>query len=195
MGKKLVTGPSQEPVTLAEAKLHLRVDTADEDEYLDTLITVARQAIEDYLGRALLEQTWDLVLDGELPDLVTLKPAPLISVTGVYATDLDGTETTLGVTEYAVDTTTSGPGRLFKTTSYISRVIRDYASYRIRFKTGYYHLEDEAPVSDPADVPEAIRQGLLELISCYYEDRLGETAPLIPGGIRQVLAAYRVYRI
>ena len=195
MGKKLVTGPTEEPVTLDEVKLHLRIDTADEDEYLVTLIKAARQATEEYLGRALLEQTWDLVIDGELPDIVTLKPAPLISVVGVYAAGLDGVEQTVGPTEYTVDYWANGPGRIFKTDLFITRSIRPYASYRISFKAGYFHLVNWLPVSSITDIPEAIRLGLLALITRYYEDRQGETRPLIPDGIRQVLAAYRVYRI
>lgn len=40
-----------EPITLAEAKNHLRVMCDDEDTYIETLITAARQYAENYQNR------------------------------------------------------------------------------------------------------------------------------------------------
>lgn len=61
----LVTPPSTEPVTLAEAKLHLRIETAmtDDDTYISALITAARQSAETITRRAFIIQVWRLVLD------------------------------------------------------------------------------------------------------------------------------------
>ncbi len=49
--RKLVqaSAPASEPVTLAEAKLYLRVDAATEDTLIGELITAARVAAEQYL--------------------------------------------------------------------------------------------------------------------------------------------------
>lgn len=58
-----VTGPAVEPLTLAEAKTHLRVDVSDDDTLITSLIVVARQGAEAYTRRSMCTQTWKLVLD------------------------------------------------------------------------------------------------------------------------------------
>lgn len=65
MPSVLVSGPASEPVTLAEAKLHLRVETGmtDDDTLISALIVAARQVAETITRRALITQTWRLVLD------------------------------------------------------------------------------------------------------------------------------------
>lgn len=46
-----------EPITLAEAKNHLRVMHDDEDAYIEILITAARQYAENYQNRVYVEYT------------------------------------------------------------------------------------------------------------------------------------------
>jgi uncharacterized phiE125 gp8 family phage protein len=60
---KLITAPIAEPVTLPEAKLHLRVDTTDDDTLITTLITAAREMAETITRRALVSQQWKIVAD------------------------------------------------------------------------------------------------------------------------------------
>lgn len=59
----LVTAPTTEPITIAEAKAHLRIDDTDDDPLVNTLIIVTRQAVEEFLGRALITQTWQVFYD------------------------------------------------------------------------------------------------------------------------------------
>lgn len=59
----LTVPPAGEPITLAEAKLHLRVDFSEDDTLIQALITSARQTAEDITRRAFITQTWKLVLD------------------------------------------------------------------------------------------------------------------------------------
>jgi uncharacterized phiE125 gp8 family phage protein len=55
--------PAAEPVTLAEAKAHLRLADSSEDDLLTGLIRAARQDVERATGMALIDQHWRLVLD------------------------------------------------------------------------------------------------------------------------------------
>ena len=58
MGLKLATHPEVEPVTLAEAKAHLRLDTDADDAYVSALISAARERVELFLRRALITQSF-----------------------------------------------------------------------------------------------------------------------------------------
>jgi hypothetical protein len=65
MPSVLITPPAAEPVTLAEAKLHLRVETGftDDDALITAMITAARARAETVTRRAFVSQVWKLVLD------------------------------------------------------------------------------------------------------------------------------------
>ena len=57
----LLEGPAAEPVTLAEAKQHLRVEHDDDDDIIQALIAGSRIHVETQTRRALITQTWRLV--------------------------------------------------------------------------------------------------------------------------------------
>lgn len=59
----LIQGPNAEPVSLALAKQHLRIDFDDDDTYIPVLITAAREWCETYLHRKIFNQTWQRTLD------------------------------------------------------------------------------------------------------------------------------------
>lgn len=63
-GLVLVTAPTEEPISLPDAKIHLRL--ADEfqvdDDYVTELISLSRKIVETILQRALLTQSWRLSL-------------------------------------------------------------------------------------------------------------------------------------
>ena len=62
MPLQIVTPPANEPVSLLEAKQHLRVDGDDDDLLIGSLIAAARQAAETQTGRQLITARWKLVL-------------------------------------------------------------------------------------------------------------------------------------
>ena len=60
---KVVTGPLKDPVSLADAKLFLSVDTDDDDTLILSLITAATRKAENFTDRFFISQTWDVWLD------------------------------------------------------------------------------------------------------------------------------------
>ncbi len=62
MTSYLIAGPGEEPVSLAEAKAFARIDGGDEDALVSALVAAARLHVESLTGRALVTQTWRLVL-------------------------------------------------------------------------------------------------------------------------------------
>jgi len=63
MSLTIVTPPAEEPVTLTEAKNHLRVDLSDDDSLISALIVAAREHAEAITRRAFITQTLKLSLD------------------------------------------------------------------------------------------------------------------------------------
>lgn len=162
-----VTEPVVEPVTLAEAKLHMRVDVADDDTLIAALVKTAREYIE-LITRprvAMVTQTWRYVAD-TFPrgDTLELRPWPLQSITSISYTDIEGATATIASTEYLVDTASS-PGRLRLKSAAVwpSATLAELNGLRIEFVAGYGDTG--------ASVPAALRQAILLLVSQWYENR------------------------
>ena len=105
--------PAVEPITLAEAKAHLRIAHDSEDDLLSGLIRAARQEVEQATGSALIEQSWRLVLDAwPEGNVVQLKRSPVRQVLSVTVFDADGAASVLAPQDYQLDAMSS-PARLY----------------------------------------------------------------------------------
>lgn len=105
---KRTAGPSLEPITLADAKSHLKVDVTDDDSYITSLITVARTTAEQRTARTFNTSTWVYTLDS-FPDAIQVPRPNLLTVTSLQYIDANGTLQTWNSTNYIVDTA-SEPG-------------------------------------------------------------------------------------
>lgn len=166
----LVTGSTAEPLTIDEAKDHLRVTGAERDALIEALIKAARQWCESYTHRALITQIWDGYLDG-FPSVIELPYPPLQSVTAASFTyvDTDGNTTQVTETVYTVDTARE-PGRVYEAYNQWWPTARQIPkSISIRFVAGYG--------AAGSSVPEPLRQAMrLELENLY--DHSGTSAEL-----------------
>ncbi len=105
MSLQLVTPPAGEPVSLAEAKLHLRVDVDDDDSLIGSLIAAARQSAETLTGRQMITARWKLVLDAFPCHAILLAKCPVQSVVNIQYLDMNGMSQTMPLIDYVVDTT------------------------------------------------------------------------------------------
>lgn len=190
MNLTLSSAPALEPISLTEAKAHLRVDGTDHDTLIGALIKSARQYIEEITGRALITQTWDGYLD-QFPcqSAIELPCAPLQSVTGVYYTPDGGAEATLAAGNYLVDTH-SEPGRIVLTTAgaWPGDSLQPVNGVRVRFMAGYGNAG--------SNVPEPLRQAMLLLIGQWYDNpNTYEVGPVMatPFAVQALLAPYRMW--
>ncbi len=140
MAIKVITAPASEPVTLAEAKLHLKVDGTDEDSLIQTYIQTAREHIEDTCHRALVTQTLEYVIS-RWPenDLLELPRPPLQSVTSIKYKDTTGlVETTWSSGEYVVNADET-PGMVVPAygKSWPTAALYPRAGIRVRYQAGY----------------------------------------------------------
>ena len=190
MKHAVVTAPTEEPISLADAKLHLRVASTEtgedallgvastetgedallgaastetgEDALLGALIAAAREWCEGYTGRALATQTIEAYPD-RFPRSYALElpMPPLQDVVSIKYKDSTGTEVTLTEDEdYIVDI--SGP---------IGRIALPYGKLWPAF--------DPYPVNPIAirytagytAMPKIVRQAMLLLIGHWYANR------------------------
>lgn len=136
---EIVTPPASEPLSLAEAKAHLRVDSNAEDSYIAALIAAARASIEHETGRALVTQTLRVRLD-RVPYFdreLRIPRAPLAGVSAFTYIDTAGATQTFDAANYTVDTV-STPGRivLVEGASWPADVARQPGAVRIQYTAG-----------------------------------------------------------
>jgi uncharacterized phiE125 gp8 family phage protein len=98
----LVSGPTQEPVSLDESKLHLRIDDEDQDQLVSQMIQAARDTVEEVTHRALVGRTVDVGFDS-FNHTIELPLAPLRTVQSVKYLDTNGDQQTLDSDYYQVD--------------------------------------------------------------------------------------------
>ena len=80
MTSYLIAGPGEEPVSLAEARAFCRIEHAEEDALMGALIAAARLHVESATGRALVTQSWRLVLNRVHGLVVPLPVVPVASL-------------------------------------------------------------------------------------------------------------------
>ena len=184
----LTTPPTEEPVTLAEIKDHLRVSGTAEDSLLTLYAQMAREAVEEETWRALMPQTWVLYLAGWPADgIIELPRPPLASVTSIKYTDEDGVEATLAASNYRVDTARE-PGRvvLAPNGEWPSDVLDSVNGVAVTFVAGY---------ADASAVPPMAKAAILLQIGEIYANReaviVGSTPQVTPA-VQRVLNLLRV---
>jgi uncharacterized phiE125 gp8 family phage protein len=192
MNLKIITAPITEPVSLAEAKLHLRVTTDTDNTLITSLISSARQHCENITCRALASATFELVMD-TFPEKIVLPMSPVESVTSIKYTDSDGIETTLAATEYILYTSEPAVVIPDYDVSWPSFTEYPLGAVKVRYVAGYRAASTDASLH----IPEAIKQAILLIISTLYENRenivIGQTIANIPMGAEALLQPFRIW--
>lgn len=168
------TAPAVEPVTLTEAKAHLRVDTDADDDLIEALITAARVWCENVSRRAFVTQTLDLTLDTWPPSTGLYLPRPPIqSVTSITYTDEDGDSDTVSSDDYLLDTA-SGRLALKAASSWPSVTLQRIGGVVVRYVAGY---------GLATAVPQTFKQAILLVVGEWYENRENATQGQVPRAI------------
>jgi uncharacterized phiE125 gp8 family phage protein len=167
MSLKLITALTTYPITLAEAKLHCRVDSSDDDTLLTALITAATEMCEQATGRAIMAQTWELTMDA-FPDAFELTRVPVQSITSLKYYDTAGVQQTLSNTLYSLDNA-SDHGFAYVAPAYAGTWPESRGQINavaLRYVSGY---------ADAASVPEGIKQWIKLMLSTMYDNRETES--------------------
>lgn len=138
-----------------------QTNTTD-DMLLGLLITSARTAAESRTRRALLPQTWDLVLDRFPAWELSVPKAPLQSITSITYVDTNGVTQTMDPADYRVDAK-SEPGRITPAFGKVWPIARwQTGAVTIRFVCGY---------ADAAGVPACVKNWMLVRLQTLWDNR------------------------
>lgn len=184
MAVTTITAPALEPVTLAELKAHLNVTTTDDDDLVTAKIAAARRYLEEATGLRFISTTLELTADAFPSGILTIPAGPVRSVTSVKYDDVNGAEQTFA--DYSVDLAT---GRIKPGDNGWPSTDSTLAAVRVRFVAGFGAIA--------ADVPAALREGIMQLGAHWYENReavaVGVSAALLPLSVRDIIRDFRAW--
>lgn len=190
MALVLTSGPALEPVSVADAKAHLRIDGTAEDTLIASLILTSRLHIEAALGYALISQSWTLLLDAWPEAHVAFPIRPVIAITSARVLSAAGVPTVLMATDYVLDGSGLTP-RLVRAGTNWPLPAKAANGIEIAFTAGFGSLA--------TDVPAPIRHALLLLVAHWYEHRdpieIGSNLSNIPKAVSDLLTPYRAVRL
>lgn len=186
----LIEKPLNEPVTLEEAKLHLRVDGVEEDSLISALIFATWEFCENFTGRSLAVQTFELVTGPFLIKYGSIKlpMPPLVEVLFFKYLNEQNEEVTLEENSGFYVVKDMEPALLCPNpeTGWPEDCALRPDAVRIRFKAGY------------ADLPKSIRQAMLLLIGHFYENREAVNKKVefkeLPFSASALLYPFKVFR-
>ena len=188
----MTSGPLAEPVSVADAKAHMRIDSTAEDALIASLIVTSRLHIEAALGLALLTQAWSYFVDAwprSREIVLPLKPVQAVAIVRVWAQD--GTSRTVSADTFTLDGEGTPPRLVLSRSAAPPAPGRSASGIEIAFDAGYGDAG--------ADVPAPIRQALLLLVAHWFENREPHRANApdteIPHMISALLALYRGRRL
>jgi uncharacterized phiE125 gp8 family phage protein len=159
---KVSVEPTVEPITLVEAKLHLRVDHSEEDDIINILRQAAREIVELHTNRSLITQTRVIKLDN-FPyfDTIKLTYGPVLTLTSITYDDDDDANQTLASSLYWTDLD-SNIARIVVKDSWPSTYDKPNA-VQITYDAGYG--------ATGADVPAPLKQAMFLILAHLYENR------------------------
>lgn len=188
MTPTLITPPAEQPVSLADAKAHLRIDHDDEDAQVAAAVAAATGHLDGWDGilqLALVTQTWEVAFAG-FSSFLRLPLRPVQEITSVIYRDAAGGSQTLAADDYLLHGGVLGaylaaaPGKSWPETQG-----RDDAVV-VRFVAGY---------GGASDVPPTLKAAILLMMAHWFDNRgavaFGVTAAELPLGVAALIAPYR----
>ncbi len=184
----LITPPAVEPVSLAEAKAHLRISHSDDDTYVSTLIIAARRQIELQTSLCLIQQGWSVFLDRwPVNDFIAIPLDPVMAIADINIYGDSDVFAVLDPAHYFVDKA-NWPARVVlrhgRSTPQPGRTAN---GIEIKVTAGF------GPAASA--VPQELKQAVLLTVAAWFANRgeeQGSTLPLMALGL---IRPYRTWRL
>lgn len=187
-----ITPPANLPISLTDAKLHLRVDHDDEDLLIEGLIKAATDHLDGWtgmLGRCLEEQEWRQDFD-RFEQVIRLPLWPINSISSITWRNRAGQIATIDSDDYALKFDALGAHVRFKDGFSYPSGLYQSAAISVTFSAGCPQAGDPAE----STVPAAIKATILLLVGHWYQNREAVSdsgATELPLAISSLIAPYR----
>lgn len=184
-----LTPPLAEPITLAEAKAHLRLDASDEDALVSALIRAARDHLERQTGLCLIARSLRLHLDDwPASRVIPIARGPVQTIENVTVYDAAGNAAAVVVSGYLLDGHARPARLVLPARPAAGQAIN---GIEIDFSAGFGDTG--------ADVPDTLKRAMLLHVAAMYELR-GVLAPqdqpgAVPPGYDRLVAPWRQRRL
>lgn len=182
----LTVAPASRPVSVTEAKAHLRVESGDDDALIGSLIMAATQHLDGWsgvLGRALVTQTWRIDLE-RWWCTIRLPLAPVQEASIAYTDPEGGAQALTGAFTLLADA--RGPFLERRPEASLPALATAPDAVRVTFVAGY---------GDAAAVPAPIRHAILMLVAHWYRAReaatVGAVGSVLPFAVDALIGPYR----
>lgn len=213
MNKRRTIDPVNYPITIRDCRDWLNITHTEDDQLLHRLIQSVTTDFENFCGRSLITQTWQLTLDcfpngqstfGNILNLyprnynrnydyqyenencISLRRGPLLNIVSFTYIDEDNVEHIFDTAQIYIDENEIDPAiNLLNDFEWPDDELRGVDSIKIVYEAGF------GP--DDKDIPAGIRQSLLALLSHRYECR--EDVTMLPEDIKRIWQQYRQRRI
>ena len=184
---QVITPASTYPVSLTEAKSHLKVDTTADDTYITSIIKAATQLSEEYTNRFFIDTVIEQYASS-FADLQTLFKSKVSAVAYVKYYDSDNSLQTLSATVYNTQLNYEPSQIQLADNQSFPKITSRNDAVLARYTVGYG--------SSASDVPEIIKQAILLTIGNFYQNRnsviVGRIATELPLNVKWLLDTYKV---
>jgi len=183
---QVITPASTYPVSLTEAKSHLKVDTTADDTYITSIIKAATQLSEEYTNRFFIDTVIEQYASS-FADLQTLFKSKVSAVAYVKYYDSDNSLQTLSATVYDTQLNYEPSQIQLADGQSFPEITKRNDAVVARYTVGY---------GTASDVPEIIKQAILLTIGNFYQNRnsvvIGRIATELPMNVKWLLDTYKV---
>ena len=182
---KIITPPTHEPITLLEAREHLRVEDLQENAVVHSAVKDAREFVEGEIRQFIMTQIVAVHLDCFVEGETRLGVTPIQSINKVEYIDAEGTWQTLDTSEYRPNPLTLGgsisPGTTWPTTQTTPNAIK------VTVTAGYGDT--------PESVPNRLRRAVKLMTQHFFDVReaaaYGVAVNRIPFSVDALLAHFK----
>lgn len=182
-----MTEPDFEAVTLEQARRHLRefAGVTERDADIEALIVGAREWVENFTGRTLVDTQWALIMSAgptaeptPANSEILLRRSPVIEVIRVVTIDSAGVETEVDAATYELRDQYSKWPRLLGLSGASTAA---GGTVRIKFRSGFADTSLGSAGDDASVIPQRFKQAMLLWIQANYDpddqmDRILTTA-------------------
>jgi len=185
---ELSSGPTTEPITVADVEAHSNLGTIPSDQVtlVDSLIVAAREYCQVRNKRQLITATWKAYLDDWPAEIVIRDKLPVAGITSIQYVDYNGTTQTWAASNYETDyASPNKPCRIMAADGVVYPTLDSniYNAITVTFTAGY---------GGAADVPQTVKNAMLVLVDHWYNNREAVTPATlteIPMMVDALLAA------